>query len=158
MSVSVTWMWSWWTFMVIINAVNLGASVFVFKQSRSMSMKDDKDAKYRRWMLVMGFIFTFVGLYRSIFVTSYGARRAWFGTILNSAGVVRTLAMFAELSFAGLIAYAMLKFNTYVPAPEHAHSSKFKKFILTKSPYILPICIFIANICVNTKLFVAMAQ
>ncbi|MHA1112038.1 MAG: hypothetical protein ACTSRE_13100 [Promethearchaeota archaeon] len=143
--------------MVIINVVNLVSSILVFKQSRTMSMKDDKDAKYRRWMLAMGFIFTFVGLWRSIFVTSYGARRAWFGTILNSAGVVRTLAMFAELSFAGLIAYAMLKFNKYVPAPEDAHTSGFKKFILTKSPYILPICIFIANFCVNTKLFVGLS-
>jgi hypothetical protein len=100
-------------------------------------------------MLVMGFIFTIVGLYRSIFVTSYGARRAWFNTLANSAGVVRSMAMFAELSFAGLIAYAMLKFNTYVPVPERAKSNKFRKFINTNSPYVLVICLLFANICIN---------
>ncbi len=152
MAVGLTWMWSWWTFMVFINVVNLVASILVFKQSSGMRMKDDKEVKYRRWMLSMGFIFTFVGLWRSIFVTSYGDRRAWFGTILNSAGLIRTLAMFAELSFAGLIAYAMLKFNQYVPDPDEKHRSKFMKFVLTKSPYILPICIFLANICINIGL------
>lgn len=150
-------MWAWWTFMVLINVVNSVASILVFKQSRSKSMKGDKDTKYRRRMLIMGFIFTFVGLYRSIFVTSYGARRAWFGTILNSAGVVRTLAMFAELSFAGLIAYAMLQFNQYVPAPEAADTTKFKKFLLTKSPYVLVICLILANICINTKVITTFA-
>ena len=114
MAVGLVWMWSWWTFMVVINVVNLISAMLVFKQSQTMSKKDNKDEKYRKWMLAMGFIFTIVAFYRSIFVTSYSARRAWFDTIANSAGVVRTLAMFAELSFAGLIAYAMLKFNKYV--------------------------------------------
>ena len=153
MAVGLIWMWSWWTFMVIINVVNIISAILVSKRSHKLRA-NYKDEKYRKWMLAMGFIFTLVGLYRSIFVTSYGARRAWFNTILNSAGVVRTLAMFAELSFAGLIAYAMLKFNTYLPAPEDAQANKFKKFILTKSPYILPICIFLANICINIGLVI----
>jgi hypothetical protein len=150
MAVGLIWMWAWWTFMVIINIVNLISAILVSKQSHSM--RTNNDEKYRKWMLAMGFIFTIVGLYRSFFVTSYGDRQAWFNTIANSAGVVRILAMFAEMSFAGLIAYAMLKFNKYVPAPKDAQAGKFKKFILTKSPYILPICIFLANICINIGL------
>ena len=83
--------------MVAINVVNVVPSVLVYRKNRLL--KDTRDVKYQRWMLAMGFIFTLVGFYRSIFVTSYGRRYGWFDTILNSTGVVRTMAMFAELSF-----------------------------------------------------------
>lgn len=148
MSASPVWMWTWWSFMVIINVVNFGIAIRIFDKSRKV--KEDQDSSYRKWMLTMGLIFTFVGLYRSIFVTSYGEQRAWFDTLANSTVVVRLLAMFAELSFSGLIAYSMLKFNTYLPPKENTYTNSFKKFLFTKSPYVLVSCIFLAQFFVNT--------
>jgi hypothetical protein len=107
--------------------------------------ENDSDSNYRSWMRVMGVIFTIVGLYRSIFVSSYGPQRAWFDTIANSALLIRIFAIFAELSFSGLIAFSMLQFNKYITDPKRDHRNMFMKFITTKSPYVLIICLFLAQ-------------
>ncbi|MBA7513571.1 hypothetical protein ES705_05587 [subsurface metagenome] len=139
------WAWPWWSIMVAINIVSLVVcAIVIYKQSRIP--KDETNTNYRNWMLIMGIIFTVVGLYRAVFVSRYGPQRAWFDTLANSTLLIRSLATFAELAFSGLIALAMLKFNTYIPPKEGALSNKFKSFYLTKGPYILPICIFLANI------------
>jgi hypothetical protein len=54
-------------------------------------------------------------------------------------------AIAAELSFSGLFALAMLQFNTYLPATDAESANRFKSFINTKSPYILVVCLFIAQ-------------
>lgn len=79
----------------------------------------------------MGVIFAVVSAYRaiSVWATPYTFR------IPNTV---------AEVSFAGLIAYAMLRFNTYLPATDDARANKFKSFI-TKTPYILVGCIVLAQ-------------
>jgi hypothetical protein len=51
----------------------------------------------------------------------------------------------AELSFSGLIALAMLRVNSDVPAAGDANGNKFNSFMSTKSPYFLLICIFLAQ-------------
>ncbi|MHA1518656.1 MAG: hypothetical protein ACTSRK_00605 [Promethearchaeota archaeon] len=129
--------------MVSINIVNLVYCIVVYK--RYLIQKDEKDSKYRKRMLIMGAIFTIVAVYRSIFPSRYGTQRAWFDSVANNVLLIRTFAMAAELAFSGLIALAMLQFNTYLPALDETRSNKFKTFITTKSPYILIICIFLAQ-------------
>ena len=153
-NLSTTWAWPWWTVMVIINIVNLAFCIVNYKQS--LNPKNGKDAKYRKRMRIMGAIFTVVAFYRSIFVTQYGSQRAWFDSIANSSLLVRCFAIVAELSFSGLIALAMLRFNKHLPATAEVPMNSFKKLIITKSPYVLIICIFLAQfpatIAVITKM------
>lgn len=144
MSISSTsWAWPWWTFMVIINVVNLVICVIIYK--RSLIPKDGKDTQYRKWMRIMGVIFTLVAAYRVIFVSQYDPQLAWFDSIANSSLLIRMFAIAAELSFSGLFAMAMLQFNTYLPALDSVSANKFKSFINTKSPYILVVCLFMAQ-------------
>ena len=144
MSISTTaWAWPWWTFMVIINIVNLVICAVIYK--RSLFPKDGKDTTYRKRMRIMGVIFTLVAAYRAVFVSQYDPQLAWFDSIANSSLLIRMFAIAAELSFSGLIALAMLQFNTYLPAKDEASANKFKSFINTKSPYILVVCLFIAQ-------------
>jgi hypothetical protein len=144
MSISDTgWAWPWWTFMVIINVVNLVICAVIYK--RSLIPKDGKDTKYRNRMRIMGVIFTVVAAYRAVFVSQYDPQLAWFDSIANSSLLIRMFAIAAELSFSGLFVLAMLQFNTYLPATDSTNENKFYSFINTKSPYILVVCIFIAQ-------------
>ncbi|HUU78762.1 MAG TPA: hypothetical protein VMX55_10475 [candidate division Zixibacteria bacterium] len=140
---STLWAWPWWAVMVSINVANLVVSAIIIRLT--MKSKEEKTTRYQKWMLIMGTIFTVVGLYRSIFVSIYYPQRAWFDTVANSSLLIRLFAIFAELSFSGLIAFSMLQFNTYLPANDDENVNKFMKFIKTKSPYILIICIFLAQ-------------
>lgn len=135
--------WPWWSVMVFIGTVNLIICALIFM--RSVHPRDGKESKYRIWMRIMGVIFVLVGAYRSVFVSSYHEQYAWFDTLANSSLLIRTFAMLAELSFSGLIALAMLKFNHYLPAKEGANRNKFISFFTTKTPYVLVICIFLAQ-------------
>lgn len=137
------WAWPWWAVMVSINIVNLVVCAIVFKRSRIP--KDGTDTKYRKWMRIMGITFTLVAAYRAVFVSRYGTQRAWFDSLANSSLLIRSFATVAELAFAGLIALAMLRFNTYLPPKEEVQTNKFKSFMTTKTPYVLVICIFLAQ-------------
>ena len=127
--VNTAWAWPWYTVMVIINVVGLVYLAVVYK--RSLIPRDGKDSTYRKWMRIMAVIFTLVSAYRAIGV--------W--AIPYTFRIPNTVA---EVSFSGLIAYAMLQFNTYLPATDDARANKFKSFI-TKTPYILVGCIVIAQ-------------
>ncbi len=115
--------------MVIIEIVALMYCVIVYK--RSQIPRDGKDLTYRKWMRIMGITFTAVAAYRAIGV--------W--ALPYTFRIPNTLA---EVSLAGLFAYAMLRLNTYLPATDDARANKFKSFI-TKTPYILLVCIVIAQ-------------
>jgi hypothetical protein len=144
MSISNTdWAWPWWTFMVAITIVNLVVMVVIYK--RSLIPKDGKDVTYRKWMRIMGVTFTLVAAYRAVFVSQYDPQLAWFDSIANSSLLIRIFAAAAELSFSGLIALAMLKFNSSLPPTYNAPANKFKVFMNTRSPYILVICLFLAQ-------------
>jgi len=93
----------------------------------------------------MGLIFVAVAFYRSIFVSSYLGQLAWFDSVLNSSLLIRSLAIFAELSFVGLIAKSLLRMNKDIPELID-RENKFQTFLQTKTPIILFVCIFIANI------------
>ena len=136
------WAWSWWTVMVVINVVNLIVCIWVF--NRSLYPKDGSDTEYRKRMRIMGIIFTLVGAYRAVFVSRYFSQMAWFDTIANSSLLIRIFAIFAELSFSGLIAFAMLRVNSDLPS-ENKSSNKFTTFFTINSPYFLIGCIFIAQ-------------
>lgn len=136
------WAWPWWSVMVIINVLNLIVCIWIF--NRSLYPKDGSDTAYRKRMRIMGVIFTLVGAYRAIFVSRYFAQMAWFDSIANSSLLIRIFAIFAELSFSGLIAFAMLRLNSDLPS-KNKSSSKLTTFFTTKSPYFLIGCIFIAQ-------------
>jgi len=123
------WAIPWYTTMVIINVVGLVYCAVVYK--RSLIPRDGKDSTYRNRMRIMGVIFTLVSAYRAIGVWSLPYTFRLPNTV-------------AEVSFAGLFAYAMLRFNTYLPATDDARANKFKSFI-TKTPYILVGCLVLSQ-------------
>ena len=143
-SVYTAWAWPWWSVMVMINMMNLGICALIYK--RSSNPDDDSDGSYGRRMRIMGVIFTLVGAYRSVFVSRYFTQMAWFDSLANSSLLIRLLAIAAELSFAGLIALAMLRLNQDLPDVKGQSGNKFKIFLSTKSPYLLLISIFIAQL------------
>lgn len=92
----------------------------------------------------MEMIFVSVALYRSIFISSYLEQLAWFDSLANSSLLIRSLVFFAELSFAGLFMFAMLR----VSQDLGLYSSEKKHFIdviISRAPKFLFFCIFIAQ-------------
>lgn len=142
-SAGMTWAWPWWTIMVLINVVNLLVAARVYQAS--LVPGNVSNDTYRKRMRIMGLIFTLVGAYRAVFVSRYFTQMAWFDTLFNSSLLIRTFAMAAELSFAGLFALALLRLNTELPASETGEQGLFKKFFLDQSPYFLVLCIFLAQ-------------
>ena len=137
------WAWPWWSIMVFINIINLVICIIVFK--KSMLPRDDVEASYRSRMRIMGLIFTLVGVYRAVFVSRYLSQMAWFDSVFNSSLLIRIFAIAAELSFSGLIAFALLQNNKDMPAKENSNSNSFILFFTEYSPYFLIGCIFIAQ-------------
>ena len=127
--ISTAWAWPWYTVMVLINVAGLVYCAFVYK--RSLVPRDGKDLVYRRWMRIMGVIFAVVSAYRAISVWAVPY-------------TFRGPNTFAEVSFAGLFAYAMLRFNKYLPASESARAPKLNSF-LKQTPYILVGCLVVAQ-------------
>ena len=112
---------------------------------RSRKNNHPGDANYLKMMRTMGLIFVGVAFYRSIFVSSYLRQLAWFDSVLNSSLLIRSFAIFAEISFAGLIAKSLLRMNKDIPELIDL-KNKFQTFLQTKTPIILFVCIVIANI------------
>ena len=125
MQFETAWAIPWYTTMVIANVVALVYCAIVYK--RSLIPRDGKDLTYRKWMRIMGVTFTVVSAYRAISV--------W--AVPYTFRIPNTLA---EVSLSGLFAYAMLRFNTYLPARDN----KFNSF-MNKTPYILVACIVLAQ-------------
>lgn len=144
------WPWLWWSVLVTINVVNLLVAAVIFWKSATSD--DPSHARYRKRMRVLGLVFVAVAAYRSVFVSSYLEQLAWFDTLANSSLLIRTLAIFAELSFAGLFMLAMLQVNQDVPAPEQSRPNRFMSFLYTKSPFVLFGCIFAAQFFATTAL------
>ncbi len=127
--------------LVIVNVIDLGLCVRFFCQSASL---DERQTSYLKSMRIMGLIFTLVALYRSIFVSRYLYQYAWFDTLANSSLIIRTFAVFAELSFAGLIAMAMLRFNRDMSV-ETQKANGLIAWYSNLAPRVLVICIFLAQ-------------
>lgn len=129
--------------MAAINGISLTVCLVVFNRVRREAGGFSRmtDA-YPKYMLIMGLIFTVVATYRSIFVSRCLYQFAWFDLLANSSRLIRFSATFAELSFAGLFTYAMLRFNEDMPSKKQ--QNPLLHFISTKSPYLLFTCLLIA--------------
>lgn len=143
-----TWAWNWWSALVAINIVNLIACCVLFSRSRKSG--DLEHTHYRKLMRNFGAIFILVAVYRAVFVSSYLNQLAWFDTIANSSLLIRFIAIFAEISFASLIMLALLQLNKEVPGPARGAPERAPGFLLTKTPYVLFACIFIAQFFATT--------
>lgn len=139
------WAWPWWTVMVLINAVNLMLCARVFL--RTAGSVDDPDWKYRKWMRILGVTFTIVGAYRSVFVARYSTQMAWFDSLANSSLLIRGFASFAEVSFSGQFALALIHANRDLSiAPASPVARRFAR----RAPYVLWGCIILAQVFATT--------
>jgi len=149
-SLSGFWPWQWWSIMVAINALSFSIGLYIFW--RPLNTVDDGRAKYLKVMRILGLVFIAVALYRSVFVSSYLNQLAWFDSLANSSLLIRGLAFFAELSYAGLFMLAMLQVNKDIAMPAKRDSNRLAYFFYRKSPYVLFGCIFIAQFFATTAL------
>ncbi|MCL2499701.1 MAG: hypothetical protein FWE90_05120 [Defluviitaleaceae bacterium] len=124
----------WWTVMVVIGAVNWVAALFLFCRSFRWAKESPEYGGYITILRVCGLVFASVAAYRSVFVSSYPSRLAWFDTVLNSPMIIRSLATFAEMSFIGLIAVVLIRLNKEMGLT--------KKGVLALSPYVAVLFIF----------------
>jgi hypothetical protein len=136
-----TGLWPWWYGMVALNMAQVAVCIHLYRCSLQAP---DTHRPYVKRMRMMGLVFTLVACYRAIFVSRYLYQYAWFDTVLNSSLLIRLFAWCAELSFSGLIAFAMLRFNKDLPA-QNPPSNRISAFVRTQSPYILMACIFAAQ-------------
>ncbi|WP_218780438.1 hypothetical protein [Bacillus sp. EAC] len=135
----------WWITMVVISTFNLFIALLIFFRSLKWKLQESKNAKYFLTLRVLGIIFVAVALYRTIFVSSYPERLAWFDTIFNSPFIIRCLAFFAELSFIGMIAIILLKLINEMEFNSYRKNNKLINLMLVKSPFIALGCIFLAQ-------------
>ena len=141
------WAWPWWTVMVLINAMNVMLCVRIVR--RTAGSVDDPDGRYRTWMRILGATFTIVGAYRSVFVCRYSTQMAWFDTLANSSLLIRCFALFAEVSFSGLFALALIQANRDLAIePAAPRARRFAR----RAPYVLWGCISFAQVFATTGL------
>ena len=131
--------------MVLISAVNLLLCVRIWV--RTASSVDDPDGKYRRWMRVLGVAFAIVGAYRSVFVCRYSTQMAWFDSLANSSLLIRGLAVFAEVSFSGQFALALIQANRDLSLEPTAEVARL---FARRSPHVLWGCIIVAQVFATT--------
>lgn len=148
-----SWALPWWSSMVILNIISLLVGLIIFVRSKKADKLKPETAKYRKRMRIAGLIFISVALYRSVFVSSYPERIAWFESMANSPIIIRSLATFAELAFAALIMWSLLKMNKDIPLPEHHKDNKILDFLETKTPYLFFIFLFLAQFFATAGLF-----
>jgi hypothetical protein len=138
--ITTSWAWPWWSIIVTVNMIQLVFCIYyVISKRNKSSVKLDG---YGKAMIILGLIFTVVGAYRSIFVSRYLTQLAWFDTIANSSLIIRSMAFFAEMSFALQFALFLLRFEKDIPAKD---SRGVLYRLYSKGPYIIVICLFIAQ-------------
>ena len=118
--------------MVLITAVNLVLCLRVVL--RAPGPVDAPDATYRKWMRILGATFTIVGAYRAVFVAKYATQTAWFDTLANSSLLIRGLAFFAEVSFSGQFALALIQANRDLAM---APAAAVARFLVPRAAYVL---------------------
>ena len=138
---SLSWDIIWSTIMIVLNTISFVIAILIFTKSIKWSKEEPEKARYFFLLRIMGMIFITVALYRSVFVSSYPQRLAWYDTILNSPFIIRCLATFAEMSFIGMIAIILAEVCKEVPFT----SDKKIDRLLEKTPLIAVISIVIAQ-------------
>lgn len=136
------WSWPWWAVIVGFNVISLVVCGIFFARSRRADLHDGDP--YLRRMRIMGLVFALVAAYRSVFVSRYLTQMAWFDSIFNSSLLIRLFAWAAELSFAGLIALALLRFSRTVPGIGEGRG-RVSRVVVGASPYVLLVCILLAQ-------------
>jgi hypothetical protein len=124
--------------------VNICSTIICIKLFRDSAKAPDGQSRYVCYMRFMGLAFTLVAMYRAVFVSRYLYQYGWFDTIANSSVIIRSFAWVAELSFAGLIAFALLRFNKDVPQNDHGNSYLLSQYE-RHAPWALITCIFLAQ-------------
>jgi hypothetical protein len=142
---SSSWDLTWWGTMVVIGFINFTIAVFIFFKLLKWKQQEPRNSKYFLSLRVLGAIFVSVALYRTIFVSSYPNRLAWFNTILNSPFVIRCLALFAELSFMGVIVIILLRLCKETEISIDRKNNRLIHSMLEKSPYFAFGCILLAQ-------------
>ena len=137
-----TWATTWWSIVLMISVINLAIGIYIFIQSRK-----EKTSKmnYRKMMAITGLIFLSVAMYRSIFISRYLTQLAWFDSFLNSSLLIRSFAVFAEISLAFLIMNGLLHFNKEFEISEKFKNSTLLQFFINKAPRLLLILIIVAQ-------------
>ena len=135
-----SWAWPWWIIIVVFNLIQLTFCLnIVFVRRKKLSQPFDT---YSRVMMISSIIFTVVAAYRSVFVSRYLTQFAWFDTIANSSLIIRTMAFFAEMSFALLFSLYLLRFEKDLPSERN---QSFIYRLISKGPYIIVISLFLAQ-------------
>ena len=83
----------WYISVIVIAAISLLISSFVLYKGNN------------KGVLLFGWIFTAVALYRAVLPSMYEKRTVWYETPANSTMTVRLLALVAEVCFAFLVFY-----------------------------------------------------
>ena len=146
------WSWPYWSIMVTINVISTLVFIFLSIRMFKASRNDLDNSRYRKTLFIFGLIYVLVALYRSVFISSYTGRLAWFNTMANSMIVIRILATFAEISFAFLISLVLQHMNKELELPKYVTNRKWLKNYLLFSPYIIIICLSIAQLFAWTGL------
>ncbi len=124
----------WHSITIAVSAVNVLIAICIIVSGRK------KPENRSALLLAMGLIFISVALYRTIFVSSYPNRLAWYDTIFNSPFLVRCLAVFAELSFNGMIVLILYRLGKDLGIDKQSGGK-----LLTALPLIGLGCIFAAQ-------------
>jgi len=137
----ITWDVIWSTVMIVLNVISFVLAIMIFSNSIKWSNEEPKKARYFLLLRIMGMIFIAVALYRSVFVSSYPNRLAWYNSILNSPFIIRCLATFAEISFIGMIAIILKEVCRVMPF----NSDKRIYHLLEQMPMLAVGCIVLAQ-------------
>ena len=78
-------------------------------------------------------------------MASYYEQLAWFDCFANSSLLIRFLAIFAEISFAGLFTLALMQVNKELPGTAAKDQNILTNFFLHKAPIFFFACLFIAQ-------------
>lgn len=140
---SARWDTTWWGSMVAVSTINLLIAIIIFTKSLKWKQQEPNNSRYFMLLRTFGLIFVSVASYRTIFVSSYPDRLAWFNTIFNSPFIIRCFALFAELSFIGMIAIILSKFCKEMLLNNDQNTNKHS--VLVKIPYFAFGCIFVAQ-------------
>lgn len=131
--------------MVAVNVMNLAWCALILLKTRITT--PDPDSAYRRWMRVMGVLFTLVAAYRSVFVCKYSTQAAWFDSVANSSLLIRSFALLAEVSFSGQIALAMMRASRDLALVPRGTTARL---YIERAPYVLWGSIILAQVFATT--------
>ena len=122
-----SWSWPWWGVMVSLNVISTLIFIYLSIRNFKANKKRLTDSKYHKTLFIFGAIYVFVALYRSMFVSSYPSCLAWFDVMANTMVVIRSIAFFAEISFAFIISLVLQHMNKELALPSYINNKPLLK-------------------------------